>query len=138
MAKTWVHGDIPTAADINQYGTELNTLNTNTPGYNAIPCILLRTNEDWITNLAWPDYPSVQIGGIVQEFEYRIKHTKRYLHFKGSGGKIADVSGFEPDVTLTPGASGTGVIDLDGVTWLIYGQWYKVQRIEAAWELDNA
>jgi hypothetical protein len=129
---------------MNAYRDDLNALYAATPAYNSMPAVLLRTSPPPRTNTpvnptleSMAEFNAQQIGGVSYEFEYRLRHAKRYLHFRGAG-KIADPAGIEPDVTLSPGSDQWGVVDLDGVSWLLYGQWYKVQRVEGCMELDDA
>ena len=64
-------------------------------------------------------------------------HIYRYLHFS-SNGAIVDPTGTNPDVSISEDDTGQGVLDLDTVSWLAYGQLYKLTGISWCTEMSDA
>lgn len=109
--RTWVHGDKPTAAQINAFKTDLDAAHTALGDY------------------AW------NVGcKTVSESVFHFVHARRYLHF-GSSGALVDVFGNYDDVSLSSGADGWGTLDLDTVSWLSYGTFYKVTGV--SWAIED-
>lgn len=109
--KVWAHGDTLLAADLNALGTGLNTART--------------LSGDAILNV--PTQGAYAAGAV-----FFLIHTQRYLHFK-STGKLGNITNTE-ETGLSTGDAEFGVLDLDGVDWLAYGQLYKVTGCEMACE----
>lgn len=63
-------------------------------------------------------------------------HTHRYLHF-GSVGTLQDISNTFPEVDLSEDDTGYGILDLDTISWLAYGQMYKVIDVSFCREDEN-
>jgi hypothetical protein len=68
---------------------------------------------------------------------WRMVHVYRYLHFSSSGA-IVDPTGVNPDVSISEDDTGQGVLDLDTVSWLAYGQLYKLTGISWCMESSDA
>ncbi len=64
-------------------------------------------------------------------------HVYRYLHF-ASNGALVDPTGVFPDVSISEDDTGQGVLDLDTVSWLAYGQLYKLTGISWCMEASSA
>lgn len=64
---------------------------------------------------------------------FHLVHSQRYLHFS-SVGAIEDIGGVFPDVSLSESDTGVGAVDLETVTWLVYGQLYRVSGVSACLE----
>jgi hypothetical protein len=104
VPKQWSRGDVPTAAQMNQYSTAL------TAAHEVV--------GDTAVN------PVIQQG--VSEARFFLRHTHRYLFFR-SQGQIEDPNGVEDPVSLSEQKSGAVTrFDLDDVGWLNYGMIYMV------------
>ena len=68
---------------------------------------------------------------------WRLIHVYRYLHF-GSTGTVMDPHGVYPDTTISESDTGQGVLDLDTVAWLAYGQQYRVDAVSWCMESPDA
>lgn len=109
--KIWQHGDTVTAADLNALSAGMNTART-------------LSGDATLHYLAQGAYGPGAV--------FYLIHTQRYLHFK-STGKLGNVTNTE-ETGLSTGDAEFGVLDLDGVDWLAYGQLYKVTGCEMACE----
>jgi hypothetical protein len=61
-------------------------------------------------------------------------HRFRWLSY-GSSGEIIDPTGIGATVTLTEG-DGVNFYDLEGISWLTYGMYYRVEGVTWAQEYD--
>lgn len=59
---------------------------------------------------------------------WQMVHVYRYLHF-GSSGSIIDPTGVNEAVSISENDTGQGVLDLDTIPWLAYGQRYKIDAV---------
>ncbi len=109
--KIWQHGDTLPAADLNALSAGLNTARGQ--------------SGDAVLNIATS-------GAYAPGAVFMFVHVHRYLHFK-STGKLQNITNTE-ETGLSTGDSEYGVLDLDGVDWLIYGGLYKVTGCEMACE----
>ena len=66
-----------------------------------------------------------------------MRHIYRYLHF-ASNGAIVDPTGTYPDVSISEDDTGQGVLDLDTISWLAYGQLYRLTGISWCLEASDA
>lgn len=110
----WSRGDIPTAAKMNKYSDSLNAINslaTYTGGSVAVYAYNTDPEE------------------IARDFQ----HVHRWLHYEGSGD-IVDTTGVGDSVSLSTEGSTVGVYDLDSVSWLYYGAYYRIEGIDWAAE----
>jgi hypothetical protein len=110
--KVWQHGDRPTAAQINEYKTVLDAANTALSPRDAYS----------------PGAPIQLAAQHMTEGVFHLYHCHRYLHF-GSNGALQDTDSVYPEVSLSEGANGTGVLDLDSLGWLWYGRAYRVTGV---------
>ena len=114
MARQWSHGDTETAAYLNAYSTELNTLRAAIGDAEIVPCV--------------PDaYGSGNIFWFV--------HRNRWLHFK-STGQIKN-AGATQQATLSPVNDTYTSFDLQSLIWLAYGQLYQVVGCQMACEEET-
>lgn len=112
---TWVQGDYPTAAEINKYGTTLDTAHT------ALGDVAIN----------WPTLANVSSG------VFMFAHIKRYLWFQ-SNGSIVDMSGGGETVSISEDSSGAPTkYDLNSVSWLYYGLIYKVTGVSWCMESET-
>ena len=59
---------------------------------------------------------------------WQMMHVYRYLHF-GSTGAIQDPTGVNDDVSISENDTGQGVVDLETIPWLAYGQRYAIDAV---------
>ena len=109
--KIWQHGDTLPAADLNALSAGLNTARGQ--------------SGDAPLNVATS-------GAYGPGAIFWLVHVHRYLHFK-STGKLNNAGGTQ-ETSLSTGDETYGVLDLDGVDWLIYGGLYRVVGCEMACE----
>lgn len=107
----WSHGDVLPAANLNDLGAALNTART--------------LSGDAVRNVATS-------GAYAPGAVFMFVHVQRYLHFK-STGKLQNITNTQ-ETGLSTGDETYGVLDLDGVDWLVYGGLYKVTGCEMACE----
>ena len=111
MARQWSHGDTVSAANMNAYSTELTALHAR----------ILNTR----IRMATPNqYGSGNI--------YRFVHRNRWLHFK-STGQIKNAAGTQ-QATLSPINDTYTSFDLQSLSWLAYGDLYRVVGCQMASE----
>ena len=109
--KTWKHGDTDvSAANLTEYSTALTAAHT----------LLGDTAQVYAVHLASSAF-------------FHIWHTHRYLWFK-SAGQIVSIDGANTVGLSEPTGGGTGMVDLDTLDWLQYGQLYTVSGVSACIE----
>jgi hypothetical protein len=107
MKTAWTHGDKPTATLLNEYRTALIEA------------------HDGLGDLA--GWSIAQIA--TSESRYVLLHTDRYLHFV-SNGQISDLAGTVATIDdINEDDTGQGVLDLDTLDWLVYGELYLVTGV---------
>lgn len=107
---TWVHGDKPTATEINKYGATLDD------AHDAMGDVALV-------------FPALVVSSSVFTFF----HKHRYLWFR-STGQIVDPSGIGETVSISDENKPTKY-DLNQVSWLYYGVRYTVTGV--SWALES-
>jgi len=107
------HGQKPTALTMNAIVTALNDAHTALGNYGASPGACKASSSTFF-----------------------LVHSQRYLHFS-STGNLEDITGVFPDVNLSESDTGVGVLDLDSVGWLVYGQLYMVTGVSACLEHEE-
>lgn len=115
MARQWAHGDGNTAAYFNAYSTELNTLHAAIGDAEIVPCV---PHKYGTGNIYW------------------FVHRQRWLHFK-STGTIQNSTGTQ-HATLSPINDTYTSLDTHTISWLAYGQLYKVVGCDMACEDETA
>lgn len=110
MKTSWVHGDQPTPTILNEYRTALIDA------------------HDGLGDLA--DWSIAQQR--TSESRFVLLHTHRYLHFTSSG-TISELTGANEE-EINEDDSGQGVLDLDALDWLIYGELYLVTGVSVCIE----
>lgn len=110
MKTTWVEGDQPTATLLNEYRTALIEAHDGLGDLGGWSLAQIRINEARFTLL----------------------HTHRYLHFT-SVGQIMALDGSNAQ-DINEDESGVGVLDLDTLDWLVYGQLYQVNGVSVCME----
>lgn len=110
MRTLWEHTDTPTAALLNEYSAALNDAHD-------------RLGEVG----GWSEAQER-----VSESVYTLLHTHQYLHFV-SNGQISELDGSN-ETDINEDESGQGVIDLDTLPWLVYGQLYTVTGVSVCIE----
>ena len=103
MARQWTHGDTNAAAYFAAYSTELTALYGAVGDVDFIPCV-----------------PGQYGSGN----EYYFFHQNRWLHYL-STGQIKSIDGTQ-QATLSPVGDTFTAFDLQSLSWLAYGQMYKV------------
>lgn len=111
MAQQWAHGDGNTAAAFNAYSTELTALHAAIGDAEIVSCVPHKYGSG---NIYW------------------FVHRQRWLHFK-STGTIENSSGSQTS-TLSPVNDTYTSLDTHTVSWLAYGQLYKVVGCDMACE----
>jgi hypothetical protein len=110
MKTSWTQGDKPTATILNEYRTALIDA------------------HDGLGDLA--DWSIAQQR--TSESRFVLLHTYRYLHFTSSG-TISELTGANEE-EINEDDSGQGVLDLDTLDWLIYGELYLVTGVSVCIE----
>lgn len=110
MKTSWEEGDDPTATILNEYRTALIEA------------------HDGLGDLA--NWSIAQIR--ISEAQFVLLHTHRYLHFT-SVGQIKALDGSNSQ-DINEDESGVGVLDLDTLDWLVYGQLYRVNGVQVCME----
>lgn len=110
MKTSWTHGDKPTVTILNEYRDALIVAHTG-----------LGDLADW--SIAQQR---------TSEARFVLLHTFRYLHFTSSG-TISELDGTN-ESDINEDDSGAGVLDLDTLDWLVYGQLYLVTGVSVCIE----
>ena len=108
---TWAHGDqTVSAANMNKYEDAIAFLQAALGDENHA----VRDND-----------PAMEGGGV----DLYIVNAWRWLHYQNNvdeAAKIQDISGANPDSSLTESETSMAVYDLGNVSWLTPGQVYRV------------
>jgi hypothetical protein len=113
VPRQWVRGDAVTAARMNKYSDSLNAI---------------EVLSEFVGGSRMAMYP--QVSGTLFSFQ----HVHRWLHYNGTG-EIVDASNILNTVSLSDPSDGNpGVYDLDKVSWLYYGGYYRVEGSDWAFE----
>lgn len=110
MKTSWTEGDKPTATLLNEYRTALIDAHTG-----------LGDLAEW--SLAQRQVSSAR---------FVLLHTFRFLHFT-SVGQITALDGSHAQ-DINEDDSGAGVLDLDSLDWLVYGELYRVNGVTICME----
>lgn len=113
----WAHGDVPTAALMATYSNSLN----------AIKAILDETPKN-------PVAP-VYMGEDEDDGDWQIVHINRYLIYDDEATIQSLVDSANTASLPKPEAGTKGVYDLDTISWLVYGQPYRVTG--CAWIIED-
>lgn len=109
---TWVHGETPTAAEINKYGATLDA------AHDALGDVAL-------------NFPTL---ADVSSAVFVLPHRHRYLWFRSTGA-IEDMSGSGDSVSISDENNAPTKYDLNSVSWLYYGLVYRV--VGVSWALES-
>ncbi len=110
MKTSWQEGDKPTATILNEYRTALIEA------------------HDGLGDLAGWSIAQIRIS----EAQFVLLHTHRFLHFT-SVGELTALDGSNAQ-DINEDESGVGVLDLDTVAWLVYGELYRVNGVSVCIE----
>lgn len=114
------HGTDPTSANFNTYVDALNDLHGRAGDVRRFPLVLL--NREML-----PGADSDNCG-------YTFRHRKRYLWYRSSGS-VVSIDGTQSVSLSNTNSNGVNVYDLDSITWLAYGDIFRVQGV--TWTLEN-
>ena len=110
MKTLWVHRQSPTPTLLNEYSAALNAAHDGLGNFAEWSVAQRRTSES----------------------VYTLQHVYRYLHFT-SNGKIMELNDSN-EQDINEDETGRGVLDLESLDWLIYGQLYKVTGVSVCLE----
>ena len=103
--KQWSHGDEVCASELQKYSDSLDYLNT----------LVSSSGRNYATPFSRFDDTQ----------QFWLIHTKPFLIY-ASTGVLSDPSGINEDVSLSNNGEPFNSYDLDTISWLSYGDLYKI------------
>jgi hypothetical protein len=114
----WAEGDLIDAVDLQKISDDLNAIHAESGD-------VLRQSGSRQTYTTEASGQQIVKG-------HSLRHFFRYLIYSGTG-TIEDPAGLGDDVSLSDSGTDTGIYDLDSVSWLYRGKFYRAEGDGLLW-----